>query len=130
MILDKILLLDDNKATNYIHAKFIKKADCTKNLVSFEVGAEALKYLADRKNSFPNLLFIDINMPTMDAWEFLDNYRSLARKEKNSAIIILLTTSLSPSDRDKVKAYSEINTLILKPLNPNSISFVLKQFFL
>lgn len=120
MKLQSILLLDDNNATNFIHTKFLGLSDLADKVHSFQVGEKALNFLRETP-IFPDILFIDINMPTMDCWEFLNEYRTIDRPEKQSAKIYVLTTTISPNDEDRVAQFPEINKMILKPLNLDSI---------
>jgi response regulator RpfG family c-di-GMP phosphodiesterase len=128
-MVDNILLLDDNTATNYIHKKFISRSAYATNVTSFERGKDALSYLENIDNPFPELLFVDINMPTMSAWEFFASFRLIQRKEKERAICIILTTSLSPEDTEIVKDFEEVNDIMMKPLKPKALETVFSKYF-
>ncbi|MBM1105587.1 response regulator [Aurantibacter crassamenti] len=127
--LESILLLDDNYSTNFIHKKFIAYANCAKNVVDFQSGIDALEYLKIPENPIPELIFIDINMPIMSAWEFLENYSELEREDKDNAVIILLTTSLSPKDEEKAANIGQINGIWLKPLSEEKINAIIQKYF-
>lgn len=122
-------MLDDNKATNFIHEKFINRTGCAKEVVCFEMGNDALKYLNDIDNEFPELIFVDINMPTMDGWEFFELFNRINRIEKDDCKSILLTTSLSPSDEDKIADLDSVDDIMLKPLDPSSIDYIVQKYF-
>ncbi|MFS4469036.1 response regulator [Maribacter sp. 2210JD10-5] len=128
-MLQKIMLIDDNAATNYIHKKFIGQAGCASEILAFQNGQDALDHLDDTANIFPELIFIDINMPTMDAWEFLKKYEENKREEKERTIIILLTTDLSPLDLEKIETVDTISDIMIKPLNIERVHEVLNKFF-
>ncbi|MEM1337077.1 MAG: response regulator [Bacteroidota bacterium] len=128
-MINKILLLDDNKATNFIHKKFIRMTGCAKEVVSFEIGANALQYLEDKENSFPNLIFVDINMPTMNGWEFFEHFSKIDRVERESCRSILLTTSLSPNDEDQMAEVKAVDEILIKPLEPNAIGTIVEKYF-
>ncbi|GMN07908.1 response regulator [Croceitalea sp. MTPC5] len=128
-MLNKIILVDDNAATNFIHKKFLEKAKGSREVVSFQMGQNAIDYLSDCDNTIPELLFVDINMPTMDAWEFLEHFKTIERPEKDKAKIILLTTSLSPQDEIKITERTEVENVMTKPLDVASIQGVLKRYF-
>jgi response regulator RpfG family c-di-GMP phosphodiesterase len=128
-MVNTILLLDDNTATNYIHKKFISRSPYDAEVVSFEMGKDAIAYLEDKENPFPELIFVDINMPTMSAWEFFGNFRQIKRKEKENTICIILTTSLSPEDTEIVKDFEEVNDIMMKPLNLKALEQVFSKFF-
>lgn len=125
---NKVLLLDDNKATNFIHTKFLKQSDACNEIVSFLTGKDALEHLQDKDNVFPDLIISDINMPTMDVWEFLDLYNAIERSVKTNPKIILLTTSLSPEDNERIKAYPMVSQIINKPLDKRAIQNLIEKF--
>jgi len=127
-MLNSILLIDDNKATNYVHKKFILKAECAKEVVGFQQGQQAIEYL-EQLSVYPELIFVDINMPTMDAWTFIDNYNKIIAKKDQTSKVILLTTALSPGDKEKMKNYPTISSVILKPLNTDVIQTIIQKFF-
>jgi response regulator RpfG family c-di-GMP phosphodiesterase len=128
-MVNTILLLDDNTATNYIHRKFISRSPFATDVVSFEMGKDAIDYLENKENPFPELIFVDINMPTMSAWEFFGNFRLIKRKEKERTICIILTTSLSPEDTEIIKDFNEVNDIMMKPLNLEALQAVFSKFF-
>ncbi|WP_010519512.1 response regulator [Croceivirga radicis] len=125
---NKVLLLDDNKATNFIHTKFLKQSDACNEIVSFLTGKDALEHLKDKDSVFPDLIISDINMPTMDVWEFLDLYNTIERSVKTNPKIILLTTSLSPEDNERIKAYPMVSQIINKPLDKRAIQNLIEKF--
>ncbi|OQD44284.1 hypothetical protein BUL40_01650 [Croceivirga radicis] len=125
---NKVLLLDDNKATNFIHTKFLKQSDACNEIVSFLTGKDALEHLQDKDNVFPDLIISDINMPTMDVWEFLDLYNAIERSVKTNPKIILLTTSLSPEDNERIKVYPMVSQIINKPLDKRAIQNLIEKF--
>ena len=127
-MINGVLLIDDNKASNFIHSKFLRETDNIDHVNAFEIGAQAIDFLKNI-TTYPELIFVDINMPTMDAWQFLDEYRLIERPEKNNAIIILLTTTISPQDEVKMKTYPEIKDIMYKPLDKAAIKLVCTNFF-
>jgi len=129
-MLNSILLVDDNNATNYIHEKILVKANFVKEIKSFQMGQLALDYLSNENNTLPDIIFVDINMPTMDAWEFIEVYKSIKRIPKDKIKIFLLTTSLIPQDEHKITTLGNlICGVIMKPLTKASIQGILTQYF-
>lgn len=125
--LNTIMLIDDDEPTNFLSKMLIEEAGCAEHIQVAESGKMALDYLSNDKNS-PDLIFLDINMPAMNGWEFLEKYRKL-KKEKKGVIIIMLTTSLNPDDKIKAGKTPEISGFENKPLNPELIDRVLKKYF-
>jgi len=110
------MLIDDNEATNFHHQIIIEDADCCNELVIFEYADEALEYLKDNSKTPPTVIFLDINMPRMNGWEFLEEYKKLEENRKSQIVIVMLTTSLNESDKEKAAQISEVADFKHKPL--------------
>ena len=135
--LNCILLIDDDEPTNFISEMLIEEANCAEHIQIAQTGQTALNYLTNSErlgaemDSFPspNLIFLDINMPAMDGWEFLAHYKRLKNEQKAKVIIIMLTTSLNPDDREKASKIKEISGFETKPLTPELIERVMTKYF-
>lgn len=125
--INKVLLIDDNKATNFINKKFMDASNTAEVVMVYQNPLQALNYLAEAETQ-PELIFLDVNMPAMDAWEFLDAYREITAA-KNNTTIALLTTTISPSDQLKVKEYPEVDRMLFKPLSVPIIENFVKEHF-
>ena len=116
---------DDPISATLIRVKVEKHPLITQNKL-FENGQVALEDLKSRLNLnqiLPNLILLDINMPVMDAWEFLD---SLTEIEKAKQIpVILLTSSVDPNDTEKSKKYTQIRGYYSKPLTKERLNEIL-----
>ncbi|MBM1107898.1 response regulator [Aurantibacter crassamenti] len=131
-MLKTVLLVDDDEATNFIHNMVIKQMNCTENIVIKENGIEALEYLTtslEGKFPQPDLIFLDINMPAMDGWEFLEEYKKLDKNQLAQTVIVMLTTSLNPDDKDKAGQVNGISGFMSKPLTSELVEKVLVQHF-
>ena len=130
--LKTILLVDDDEATNFIHSMVIKQMNCTENIVVRENGAEALEYLTsatDGKYPQPDLILLDINMPRMDGWEFLEEYKNLDDDQLAKTVIVMLTTSLNPDDKEKAGVIPVITGFMSKPLTSEMLQELLEKHF-
>lgn len=127
--LKTILLIDDNEADNFLHKIVIEKMGICEKVDVVNDGVQALAYLRNENNTAPELIFLDINMPKMDGWEFLDHYRLLDSTRKSKAVVLMLTTSENPKDRDRAMRIDEVKGYEPKPLTRDSIQKILDAYF-
>lgn len=112
-----IMLVDDNRVDNFFHQRVIRKYDSAIKVVIKETGYEALEYLKDDEREHnPDIIFLDINMPGMNGWEFIEHYNELDPKYHNSHIVVMLTTSVNPDDKRMAENYNLISEFRSKPL--------------
>lgn len=116
------LLIDDDSIIQFVHQNVIGKTDPDGRVFTVSSVEEAFRFLSDSNQPSPNLVFLDINMPIQNGFDFLDelqlNHEDVHRRLKQDARVFLLTSSVNPRDVDKSKEYPIIEGLIPKPLNP------------
>jgi CheY-like chemotaxis protein len=130
--LNCILLIDDDEPTNFLNRLTLEQANCTRDIRIAQSGQEALDYLRDygkEQSPRPDLIFLDINMPAMDGWEFLEKYRSLPPERKADIVLIMLTTSLNPDDELRTKSIPEVSGFENKPLSQHRVNHLLEKYF-
>ncbi|WP_428327994.1 response regulator [Mucilaginibacter sp.] len=129
-----ILLIDDNKADNAFHQIKIKKAQVCEKVSIATSGTQALDYLAKavlQNEAFPkpDLIFLDINLPGMDGFDFLDEFHKLNDELKSKTKVIMLTTSLNPDDQTRALNYKEVKSFLNKPLTVELIQDTVASYF-
>ncbi len=130
-LLDSILLIEDDKITNYINERLIRRLNIASTIETALNGLEALKALNKKKDEgrpMPNLILLDINMPVMDGFEFLQKYQSLTADDKKETIIVMLTTSTHIRDMDKLLSSGTID-VVNKPLSQEKLLQVMNKYF-
>ena len=125
-----IMLIDDSETDNFIHSRRINKMAAADRIVIRKHGREGLEYFkslpeADR----PDLLFLDINMPVMDGWEFLEAYQCLPEDCRARVTIVMLTTSVGDSDHSRAQTYGVIDGKVDKPLTESKILEIVTTHF-
>jgi CheY-like chemotaxis protein len=130
-LLNCVLLIDDDEPTNFLNKLTLEQACCTRHIRIAPSGQAALDYLRSSPEDCPrpDLIFLDINMPAMDGWEFLGIYRTLPAEKKADTVLIMLTTSLNPDDELRTRAIPEVSGFEHKPLNQASLEKVLSKYF-
>ncbi|MCD9020125.1 response regulator [Parachryseolinea silvisoli] len=125
-----IMLIDDNPDDNFFHQRVIKKADAAEVVIAENSGMGALEYLKlkkDHPQEHPDLIFLDINMPGMNGWEFLEEYEKLDKDLQSRVIIVMLTTSENPDDR--MKAMNIVPEFRTKPLTKEMLEEIINKYF-
>lgn len=128
-----IMLIDDDKSDNFFHEREIKKADLSTSVIIKDSAIDALDYLKamNEKNDLqPDLIFLDINMPKMNGWEFLIEFSQLDRLIQVNTMIMILTTSNNVTDRFRAKAWSFVSGYLTKPLTREIMTDIHKTYFL
>lgn len=127
--LNCILLIDDNDADNHYHQIIIEQMNITESVQIAENGLEALAFLKKENQVAPELIFLDINMPKMNGWEFLDEYKNLDAQQKAEIVIVMLTTSANPDDIKRAETIAEVNGFKVKPLTEEMLNEILEKHF-
>ena len=123
------MLIDDDTDDNFFHKMVIDEMNITKNVEVTLSSFEALDFLKKEKQTQPELIFLDINMPKMNGWEFLEEHSKLSEEQKAKVIIIMLS---SPKDSDDIKraaGFPETIDFNYKPLTEKSMIKILEQYF-
>jgi len=127
-----VLLIDDDEATNFINQMVIEESGRAKEIIVKESGFDALEYLTSVQNGGhpqPDLIFVDINMPGMDGFEFLEEYEKLSNDQKGKHVVVMLTTSVNPDDKNKASKFNEVDQFMHKPLTQELFEEVMETHF-
>jgi CheY-like chemotaxis protein len=126
--LNSILLIDDNEADNRFHQIVLEDMGVAENIQMAESGIDALNLLEEDQIT-PELIFLDINMPRMNGWEFLEKYKNLAPEHRAKMIVVMLSTSSNPEDLKKAEQIPEVAEFQVKPLSKKMISEIMERYF-
>lgn len=131
-IINCVMLIDDHLPTNILHRLAIEKSGIVKQVLIFDSGADALVYLKNtlhNNKEIPDIIFLDINMPGMNGWEFLDAFKAIDSKFKTETLLLMLSTSSHPDDLKKAEAESVVTDYIYKPLTKEVMIEVAEKYF-
>lgn len=131
--LQNILLIDDDPMTNYLHKRIIEGCKVSHQIEIANDGDEALQLIknyiqSENEDKIPQLIFVDLDMPLMDGFQFLEAYQNLDFKNKDSVVVAVLTSSFNPKDVNRAKELS-VGDFIVKPLTKEKMRELMEQYF-
>lgn len=127
--LDCILLIDDDAATNFINSLVIKNAGINAAIEIRETAMAALEFLSSSEKNTPGLILLDINMPVMSGWDFMQAYEKLSPEQKARFVIVMLSSSLNHDDVEKAEKHKDIAGFLHKPLEEGHILETIERLF-
>ncbi len=121
-------IIDDDKLYQFAMKRMLHHLNINTEIVEFGNGLQAIEYLQHHKdkNSLPDIIFLDINMPIMNGWQFLESFVHLSLPPKKITIY-MVTSSVDNADILKAASYKEIKNYIIKPLSIASLRDVFKN---
>ncbi|HOY48884.1 MAG TPA: response regulator [Flavobacteriales bacterium] len=120
-----IFLIDDDGITNMLNQYFFEEHFRDVTISAYTDPEDALDFLMNSKEQ-PNYIFLDINMPVMDGWEFLENYEKRKIDKEHKPDIYLLSSSVDPADFNRAKTKCYVKGFISKPLEIEKLGFMKK----
>jgi CheY-like chemotaxis protein len=131
-MLDQILCVDDDPITLMLCKKVIIKSSFSNEIITSQNGEEALSYFntikhINNKNKpipQPQLIFLDLNMPVMGGWEFLDHFNSQEFAEFSTIKVVVLSSTIDPEDLEKSKQYPMVVDFLSKPISQSMLEYL------
>jgi CheY-like chemotaxis protein len=122
-------IIDDDDIFIYGTRRIMQEVRFCEDIVVFKNGKEAIdgmqNYLAEGKN-LPDIIFLDINMPVMNGWDFLEEFTKIPNLNKGTVLLYVVSSSIDPSDLQKAKEFELVNNYILKPILPKQLNEILE----
>ena len=131
--LDCVLLIDDDEATNFYHTLILGEVCADMSIQAVQSAKEGLDFLlckgpyADTPQ--PGIIFLDINMPGMNGWDFLEEYNELSKDIHDRAVVAILTTSMNPDDWERSEAIPTVKEFVQMPLTAEAFWKVVNENF-
>ncbi|MFG0287467.1 MAG: response regulator [Rhodopirellula sp. JB044] len=123
-----VMLIDDSNLDNMIHTRILKKSELVEEIIAFEYAEEALEHLKTEDHGV-DVIFLDINMPRMDGYEFLENYHKLPESQRAKTLVMMLSTSNRPGDAERAKQFPHVIDYQSKPLEIDTIKRLAQSHF-
>jgi CheY-like chemotaxis protein len=125
---EKICIIDDDEIYIFLIKKSLSAMGINNEVISFLNGSDALEELTKLKNDnqeLPGIILLDINMPIMDGWEFLTEFRKLNSTAPKKIPIYIVSSSIANEDFEKSKTFPEIIDYLSKPVELETLETIL-----
>lgn len=117
-------IVDDDRIYRFTIEKYIQMLGINAIIKCFEDGEEALHYFIENlktENKLPDILFLDVNMPIMDGWDFIEEYDKIKDKVRKDIRIYLVSSSIDERDEMRSKQYDMVTDYIIKPITEDCL---------
>jgi CheY-like chemotaxis protein len=126
-----IAIIDDDMIYQFMLSRIINDNKLAENIISFSDGEQALQYLSENKinsENIPDVIFLDVNMPIMDGWMFIEAFAHLKTQIQKKIVIFMLSSSIDPVDIEKAYKISEISSYFIKPIKLEEVKRIFKDY--
>ena len=128
--LESICIIDDDHIFVYGVKRLIKEVNLAEELLVFKNAVDALeeiKAMASEGKGLPKVIFLDLNMPMMTGWEFLDEFLQIDHKDTHHTWVYIMSSSVNPQDLLRINDYSVVKNYILKPVTTEDLENILEE---
>jgi CheY-like chemotaxis protein len=127
--LKNVMVVDDDDDYNFLTEEIFEDIDMDCKLVFKLWAKDALDFLEESNGNFPDLILLDINMPIMNGWEFLEEYERRDYHTSHPTIIVMISSSVYREDKEKAKSFAQVAEFIEKPISEKHILRLRKTYF-
>jgi CheY-like chemotaxis protein len=126
----KLMIIEDDEVFVFITMEIIKDTGYPDDEITVSSnGKEAIAFLktaVDNQELLPEVIFLDLNMPVMDGWEFLDEFTLLKHRFKHKVTVYIVSSSVSPHDVQRAKDITDVSDFIVKPVTKERFIEIVK----
>ncbi|MEP7263675.1 MAG: response regulator [Bacteroidota bacterium] len=130
-IFKKVMIIDDTKIDRYIASHTMKKTNFAREIIEFDLAKKAIVYLEENQHlpeALPEIIILDVRMPEMDGFQFLERLSLLPQSLKQSCCIVMLSSSLDPADHDRAERNPVVKKFMNKPLSKANLEEIKKLY--
>jgi len=123
-------IIDDDPIYIYGTKRIIEELDFCDKLIEYHNGQDAIDGMAQmvkEGKDIPSMIFLDLNMPVMNGWDFLEEFINIPYNNKEDVTIYIISSSIDPRDLVKVKDYNIVHNYVLKPVSPDELRTMIEQ---
>ncbi|AKQ45957.1 receiver component of a two-component response regulator [Rufibacter radiotolerans] len=128
----KVFLIDDDEIHNFLCESVIRGQHFADTINSYLWAEDALENLtqlvSEAPEDFPEIIFLDINMPGMDGWEFIEEYQKLPSEVTKGCLLFVLSSAVDKNDILHARNLSEVNDFFSKPLTPDILNIISEHY--
>lgn len=124
-----VCLIDDDKVYQFTSKMILEATQLTSSIVTFFNGQEAIDFFLDPSNQhieiLPDVIFLDINMPIMNGWNFLEEFDKIYNTLPKKVLIYVVSSSVDESDMERSKSFVSVTDYVIKPINKEKYRLLL-----
>jgi len=123
-------IIDDDPIFIYGTKRLMEEVDFCDTVLVFQNGQDAidgLHKITESGEKLPCVIFLDLNMPVMNGWEFLEDFMKIPNRNREKVVIYIISSSVDPRDLERIKNYEVVNNYILKPISKEDLESALKN---
>ncbi|MDG4715344.1 MULTISPECIES: response regulator [Winogradskyella] len=128
----KVCIVDDDEIYQYTVVKALETIGLKEKIQVFSDGDEAFTFLLDNidnPEALPDVILLDINMPIMDGFQFMEEYVKIKPKVGKKIVIYMVSSSVDSVDIERAKSISEISDYIIKPIKPGELRRIINELY-
>lgn len=128
--LTKICIVDDDDIYRFTIERTLESLELATKTMTFSDGEQAINFISDHHNEdaeLPDIIFLDIDMPVMDGFQFMEEYEKIKSNVAKDMTIYMVSSSMDPVDIDSAKKIASISDYIVKPISSDRLKSILED---
>ncbi|GAA3632735.1 response regulator [Flavivirga jejuensis] len=131
-LIELACIIDDDDIYINLVKRVIETKKLCENLIIFKNGKQSIDYFEElllnlKEDKIPDIIFIDLNMPVMDGWEFIEHFTKIKNKFNKLITLYIVSSSINPVDIDRAKSLNSIEGYLVKPIIINELENIFKS---